>query len=500
MDMLANMAAGFAVALSWNTLLYCLIGVTLGTFIGVLPGIGSLAAVSMLLPVVFYLEPTTALVMLAGVFYGAEYGGSTASILLNLPGTASAAVTCLDGHPLARQGRAGVALFVTTIASFFGAAVGILVLTFAAPLLVHLARNFTSAEFFAVILLGLVSAATISSGSALRGLTMVLFGLLLGTVAIDINSGAQRFTFGIPALYDGFSIVVVAMGLFGVSEVMLSIRRPGGIAQQGRIGLRSMIPSRADMHTFPAPATRGALIGSFIGALPGAGQTIAAFLSYGVEKRVSRRPERFGKGAIEGIAAPESANNAASITAFLPTLTLGIPGSATMALILGALMVYGITPGPMLIERNPELFWGLIASFWIGNIMLTVLNIPLINLWVRLLRIPYAYLYPTILVLVCIGVFSVNLNVLDVVLVVGFGLLGYALRLAGFEPAPLLLGFILGPLLEENLRRTLLVSRGDFLAMLERPLSGTILAITALLLVWALAAPLWRALRARGAP
>lgn len=497
METLSNMAAGFAIAFSLQNLIYCFAGVTLGTLIGVLPGIGSLAAVSMLLPVTFYLEPTTALVMLAGVFYGAEYGGSISSILLNLPGTASAAVTCLDGHPMARNGRAGVALFVTTIASFVGAAVGILVLSFFSPVLASVANNFTSAEYFAIILLGLVGAATITNGAPMRGLIMVAFGLLLGTVGTDVNSGQQRFTHGVPTLFDGFNIVVVAMGLFGVSEIIQSIRVQRPKKSDQGITLSSMIPTRQDMREFTAPALRGSAIGSFIGALPGAGQTIAAFMSYALEKRVSKRPEKFGTGAIEGITAPEAANNAASITAFVPTLTLGIPGSATMALILGALLINGITPGPNLIPQNPELFWGLVASFWIGNIILCFLNIPLINIWVRIIQVPYGYLYPAIIVLVCIGVFSVNLNIVDVAFVMGFGVIGYLLKVYGFEPAPVLLGFVLGPMLEENLRRALLVNRGSFMAILERPISGTFLVLTAALLLWALVSPIIRLQRSR---
>lgn len=484
MDTLSALVGGFAVAFSVQNLQYCFIGVTLGTLIGVLPGIGSLAAVSMLLPITFYLEPTTALVMLAGVFYGAEYGGSIASILLRLPGTPSTAITCLDGHPMAKAGRAGVALFVTTVASFLGAAIGIVILMFFSPYLAAVARNFTSAEYFAIILLGLIGASTITNGSAFKALMMVVVGLLLGTVGTDLSSGAQRFTLGATTLYDGFGIVVVAMGLFGISEIIHSIRLSRSALTDQRIALRTMIPTRQDMREFPMPALRGAGIGAFIGALPGAGQTIAAFMSYAVEKKLSRRPEKFGTGAIEGITAPESSNNAASITAFIPTLTLGIPGSATMALILGALLIHGITPGPNLISNNPEMFWGLVASFWIGNIILVILNLPLINIWVWLIQLPYNYLYPGIIVLVCVGVFAVNLNVYDVVFVIFFGFAGYLLKVYGFEPAPVLLGFVLGPMLEENLRRALLVHRGDFWAIFERPISGTFMAMSALLLLW----------------
>lgn len=498
MDILSSLGAGFLIAFSLQNLAYCLVGVTLGTLIGVLPGIGSLAAVSMLLPVTFYLEPTTALVMLAGVFYGAEYGGSTASILLNLPGTPSSAVTCLDGYPMTRQGRAGVALCITTIASFIGAAIGIVILTFFSPYLAYVSRNFTSAEYFSVILLGLITAATITSGSAYKGLVMIVVGLLLGTVGTDISSGALRFTMGVSHLYDGFGIVVVAMGLFGVSEVVASINMRRGEARPQRVRLRDLIPTRQDLKEFFLPAIRGSGIGAFIGALPGAGQTIASFMSYAVEKRLSRTPERFGHGAIAGISAPEASNNAASITAFVPTLTLGIPGSATMALILGALLIHGITPGPNLIPRHPEIFWGLVASFWIGNILLVILNLPLVNLWVRMIQLPYNILYPIIIVLICVGVFAVNLNTVDVLFVILFGLAGYLMKIYGFEPAPLLLGFVLGPLLEENLRRTLLVNRGEILPILERPITAIFLALCVAVLLWTVVSALRS--RKRGVP
>ncbi len=477
---------GFVTALSAQNLLYCFLGVFLGTFIGVLPGVGSLAAVALLLPVTFYLEPTTALVMLAGVYYGAEYGGSTASILLNLPGTPSSAVTCIDGYQLTRQGRAGVALFVTTVASFLGGSVGILLLIFFAPAIVTFALAFGPAEYFAAMLFGLIGAATISQGSPLKGLAMVAFGVLVGSIGTDSHSGVQRFTLGYLQLFEGVSLVVLAMGLFGVSEIIASIRgqQAGRFAQ--KIRLREMLPGRADLRRSAFPAVRGTAVGSLLGALPGAGPSIAAFLSYALEKRVSREPERFGKGALEGVASPEAANNAAVQTAFIPTLSLGIPGSATMAIMLGALMIHGITPGPQLMTEHPQLFWGLVASFWIGNLLLLVLNIPLIGIWVRLLTIPYRLLYPGIIVLICMGVYSLRSNPFDIWMVLLFGLIGYGMRLLRFEPAPLLIGFVLGPMIEDNFRRAMILARGDFLRLFERPIAGTLLALVILLLLWML--------------
>lgn len=485
MELIDNMVLGFTTAFSPINLVYCFAGVFLGTFIGVLPGIGSLAAVAMLLPISFHLEPLSALVMLAGVYYGAEYGGSTASILLNLPGTPSSAVTCLDGYPMAKQGRAGVALFTTTVASFYGAIVGIVLLSAFAGILAKVAMAFGAAEYFAVMLLGLVAAAAIGRSSPIKGIAMVFVGILLGTVGTDLNTGAERFTFGLFELFDGISIIALAMGLFGFSEIIASVRSPRR-AVDGRVTLRSMLPTSADMKTSFMPMTRGSIIGSLLGAMPGTGQTIASFMSYAVEKRVSRNPEKFGTGAIEGIASPEAANNAAAQTAFVPTLTMGIPGSATMALMLGALMMHGIAPGPRLLGDHPEVFWGLIASFWIGNVLLVILNIPLIGLWVRLLQIPYHYLYPGIIVLICIGVYSVNNSVFDVLMAVMFGVVGYAMRLMDFEPAPLLIGFVLGPMVEENFRRAMILGRGELTSLFHSPIAASLLAVTFFLVAWAI--------------
>jgi len=487
MDLFANIAIGLETALSPSNLFYCFLGVLLGTLVGVLPGIGALAAIALLLPVTFHLEAGNALIMLAGVWYGSTYGGSTASILLNLPGTPSSAVACLDGYPMAQKGRAGAALFMTTIASFFGATVGIIIMMLFSPLISELALKFGAPEYFAMMALGLVAASTISTGSPMKGIAMVILGLLFGMVGTDVNSGMQRYSFGWPMLTEGIGLVAIAMGLFGVSEVIASIRRVrAGHVDRKAITFRSMIPTREELRGSLMPMVRGSAIGSFFGALPGTGGTIASFMSYAIEKKVAKDPSRFGKGAIEGVTGPESANNASDQTAFIPTMTLGIPGTVTMALMLGALMIHGIAPGPQLMIERPDLFWGLIMSFWIGNLMLLVLNIPLIGIWVRLLAVPYHWLYPAILVLVAIGVFSVNNSTFDVWLVAFFGLVGYTMRLLDFQPAPLLLGFVLGPLMEENLRRALLISRGDFSVFLTRPISATFIAITVILLLFAI--------------
>lgn len=484
MEILDHVALGFQTAISPTNLWFCFVGVFLGTLFGALPGIGSLAAVSMLLPVTFYLEPTTALVMLAGVYYGAEYGGSIASILLNLPGTPSNAVTCLDGYPMAQQGRAGVALFSTTIASFFGGTVGIIGLYTLAPLIVQWALKFGPAEYFAVLLFGLVAAATVTQDAPAKGLAMVVVGMSLGTVGADLDSGVTRFDFGYFELQEGISFIALAMGLFGVSEIIMSIATNIDKPFIQKVTFRSMLPRRDEVMRSPGPMVRGAGIGAFFGALPGTGPSIATFIGYAVEKRLSKHPERFGKGAIEGIMSPESANNAAVQAAFIPTMTLGIPGSATMAVMMGALLIHGISPGPQLMGNNPEIFWGLAASFWIGNVMLLVLNLPFIGLWVRLLQIPYGYLYPAVICFICIGTFSVRASGFDVFLVLLFGMAGYVLRELRFELAPLLIGFILGPMVEVNFKRAMLIYRGDIMTIATRPIAGTLLALTALLLVW----------------
>ena len=491
MDMLSGLALGVQSAFAPTTLLYCFIGVLLGTLIGVLPGIGALATISLLLPITYHLEPTAAIVMLAGVYYGAQYGGSTASILLNLPGTPSSAVACLDGYPMAKAGRAGVALFMTTIASFVGAMIGLVILVGFTPAISELGLKFGPYEYFAMMLLGLIAASTLASGSPAKGIAMVVLGLLLGMIGTDVNSGQSRFDFGIAELMDGLNLVALAMGVFGVSEVISSVNRVKRSGKAEKITMRSMLPERKEWWQSVMPMLRGSGVGSFFGALPGTGASIASFMSYAVEKKVSKTPERFGKGAIEGITAPEAANNAAVQTAFVPTLSLGIPGDAVMALMLGALIIHGIQPGPLMISEQPALFWSLIVSFIIGNIMLMVLNIPLIGVWVAILRIPYRVLYPAILVFISLGVYSVNNNTFDVLMVAVIGAVGYAMTVLRFDAAPMLLGFILGPLMEEHLRRALLLSRGDPVVFLQRPISATLLACCLALLLWTL----WGALR-----
>ncbi|AWB35393.1 tripartite tricarboxylate transporter permease [Orrella marina] len=486
MELLDSLIVGFYSAIRPEILMFCFFGVFLGTVVGVLPGIGPLAAISLLLPITYHIEPTAAIVMLAGVYYGAEYGGSTASILLNLPGTAANAVTCLDGHPMAKQGRAGVALFMTTIASLAGGITGVVAMILFSPAIVEIGLSFGPAEYFSLMVLGLIAASTLTSGSPAKGLAMVVLGLLLGTVGTDINSGIPRFDFNIPEMMDGISLVALAMGLFGISEIVSSITVSRGSKITEKITMRTMMPKKKDFKDSAMPIVRGAGLGGFFGALPGTGAAIASFVSYAVEKKVAKDPSIFGKGAIQGIAAPEAANNAAAQTAFIPTLTLGIPGSATMAMMLGALIIHGIQPGPMLMAEQPDLFWGLIISFLIGNFLLVILNIPLIGLWVSLLNIPYRLLYPAILVFIMMGVYSVHNNVFDIYLVALIGIVGYGLLILRFEPAPLLLGFILGPLMEENMRRALLLSRGDLATFIDRPISMWLLIISAAILGWSL--------------
>lgn len=486
MEIFNSLLIGLESAMQPTVLMYCFFGVFLGTFVGVLPGIGPLAAISLLLPITYHIDPTSAIVMLAGVYYGAEYGGSTASILLNLPGTAANAVTCLDGHPMAQQGRAGVALFMTTIASLGGGIFGVVALTLFSPAIVDIGLKFGPAEYFSLMVLGLIAASTLASGSPAKGMAMVVLGLLLGTVGTDINSGIPRFDFDIPEMQDGISLVALAMGLFGISEIVssITIKRDSKITQ--KITMRSMMPTKKDVKDSAMPIARGSVIGGFFGALPGTGAAIASFIAYAVEKKTAKDPSRFGKGAIEGIAAPEAANNAAAQCAFIPTMTLGIPGSATMAIMLGALIIHGIQPGPMLMSEQPALFWGLIVSFLIGNILLLVLNIPLIGMWVSILNIPYRLLYPAILIFIMMGVYSVHNSVFDVYLVAIVGVVGYILLLLRFEAAPLLLGFVLGPLMEENLRRALLLSRGDMATFIERPISLGLLIVAVLIIGWSM--------------
>ncbi|BCH28927.1 hypothetical protein MesoLjLc_08570 [Mesorhizobium sp. L-8-10] len=485
MDLFSNMALGMGVAFSTQGLFYCFVGVSLGTLVGVLPGLGPMASIAMLLPLTYHVSPAFALILLAGIYYGAAYGGRITSILLNLAGEASSAVTLIDGYPMARQGRAGVALFITAIASFVGGIVGLILLAAFSQPLAELAIRFSAQEYFSLMLLGLVAAALLASESPFRALTMVVFGLVLGLVGIDLNSGTARFTFGVPALYDGLSLVAIAVGLFGLPEVMATAgSKDRARPAPGRITLKSLAPTRADWKQSLMPIVRGSAIGSFFGALPGTGGVTASFMSYAVEKRVAKDPSRFGRGAIEGVASPEAANNSAVQTSFIPTLSLGIPGDPVMALMLGVMMVHNILPGPNFIAGQPELFWSLVMSFLIGNIMLVILNVPMIGLWVRILLIPYRVLFPVIIALVCIGVYSVANQVVDLYVLIAFGLLGYILKLLRFQVAPLLLGLVLGPMLEENIRRAMVIAGGDFSSFFTRPLSAAFLACIAAIVLW----------------
>lgn len=485
-DILSNLALGLSVALSLNSLWYCFVGVLLGTFVGVLPGLGALVAIAMLLPLTFSLDPTSALIMLAGIYYGSAYGGSTAAILLNLPGTPSSAIVCLDGYPMSQQGRAGVALFITTIASFVGSFIGLLMLAGFSPALTNLALSFSAPDFFSLMVLGLVAAALLSSGLPFRSLTMICFGLILGIVGTDVSTGLMRFTYGSYHLFEGLPVVAIALGIFGVPEVMQNAGRlhTRTVAAKG-ITFRSMIPSGNDWRRSIGAMLRGTGVGSFFGALPGTGGTIAAFMTYAAEKRINTEPERFGKGAIEGVAGPEAANNAAVQTAFIPTLALGIPGDVVMAMMMGAMIIHGITPGPTLMTQHPDMYWGLVVSFLIGNLLLLVLNIPLIGIWVRILSIPYSILYPFIVAFICIGVYSVNRSVVDIYVLMGFGVLGVVMAALRFEAAPLILGIILGPMLEENLRRALTLFRGDYTVFVTRPISAIFLSASSLVVLWA---------------
>ena len=492
MDVFDNLAAGFGIAFTLTNLGYSLLGVVVGNLIGVLPGIGPLAAISILLPITFGLEPSGALIMLAGIYYGAQYGGATTSILLNIPGVASHAVTCLDGYPMARQGRAGVAIFTSMMSSFIGACIGILIMMFFSPFMVRAALSFGPADYFAMMALGLIAASTLAQGSALKSIAMVILGLLIGMIGTDVQTGMQRYTGGIPELSDGVNIVAVATGLFGIADILANVNRPqGSIIARGAMTMRSMLPTLAEAKRCIAPIMRGTGIGAVLGILPGTGGTIASFMSYAFEKKVSATPERFGKGTIEGIAAPEASNNSAAQTAFIPTLTLGVPGDAVMALMLGALIIFGIQPGPRFPAEHPDIFWSLIASFWIGNLLLVIINIPMIGIWTRLLLVPYRILYPAILFFVCIGVYSINNSLFDVGLALVFGLLGYGMKLLNFEPAPLLLGYVLGPLMEEHLRRAMLLSRGDAMVFFDRPISASLIGLCVALLAWTV----WSALR-----
>ena len=482
MDLLSNLALGFATAASPENLLFCLIGVILGTLIGVLPGIGATATIAMLLPITFQLEPVSSLIMLAGIYYGAQYGGSTTAILINMPGESSSAVTAIDGYQMARRGKAGTALAVAALGSFFAGTVATLLVAIFAPPLTVIALKFGAAEYFSLMVLGLVSAIALAHGSILKALAMVVLGLLLGLVGTDIYSGTPRFNLGVTEYADGLNFVALAVGVFGIAEILRNLE---GDQDRSVLGARltGLFPSREDLKAMIAPMLRGTAIGSALGILPGGGAILAAFASYTVEKKLSKTPEEFGRGAIAGVAGPESANNAGAQTSFIPLLTLGIPANPVMALMVGAMIIQGIVPGPNVAAEQPALFWGIIASMWIGNLMLVVLNLPLIGLWEKLLKVPYHVLFPIIMVFCSIGVYSVNANVYDLYAVAFFGLLGYVLLKLRCEPAPLLLGFVLGPMLEENLRRAMILGRGDPTTFLTRPISLALLLMAVAVLV-----------------
>jgi putative tricarboxylic transport membrane protein len=485
MDLLNNLSIGFSVAFTAQNLLYAFIGCILGTLIGVLPGIGPVATIAMLLPATYALPPIAALIMLAGIYYGAQYGGSTTAILVNLPGESSSVVTCIDGYQMARQGRAGPALAAAGLGSFFAGCVGTLILAAFAPPLTELAFKFGPAEYFSLMILGLVGAVVLASGSLLKAISMILLGLLLGLVGTDVNSGVARFSFDIPELTDGIGFVVIAMGVFGYGEIITNLARHEDDREVFTAKVQGLFPTKADFKAMLPAVLRGTALGSLLGVLPGGGALLAAFAAYTIEKKIPLKPGEieFGKGNIRGVAGPESANNAGAQTSFIPLLTLGIPPNAVMALMVGAMTIHNIQPGPQVMTSNPQLFWGLIASMWIGNLMLIILNLPLIGMWIKLLTVPYRYMFPAIVLFCAIGVYSTNNNTFDIWLVAIFGFIGYLFAKLGCEPAPLLLGFILGPMMEENLRRALLLSRGDWSVFLTRGLSAGLLAAAALLLV-----------------
>lgn len=484
MDLLNNLGLGFQTALTLQNLAYAFFGTLLGTLIGVLPGLGPVATIAMLLPSIYTLDATPALIMLAGIYYGAQYGGSTTAILINVPGESSSVVTAIDGYQMARRGRAGAALAAAGLGSFFAGCVGTIIIAAFAPPLTELAFKFGSAEYFSLMVLGLVGAVVLASGSLIKAIAMIVLGLLLGQINTDVITGTARFSFDIPELTDGIGFVVIAMGVFGFGEIIANLGQPEEQREVFTKEVKGLWPTREDFQDAWPSVLRGTALGSVLGVLPGGGALLASFAAYTLEKKVTRNPRvPFGKGAIQGVAGPESANNAGAQTSFIPMLTLGIPPNAVMALMVGAMTIKGIQPGPQVMTSNPELFWGLIASMWIGNLMLIVLNLPLIGIWIKLLTVPYRFLFPAIVVFCCIGTYSLNNNSFDVYMTAGFALLGYVFYKLSCEPAPLLLGFILGPMMEENLRRALLLARGDWSTFLTRPLSAGLLIAAALMIV-----------------
>ena len=482
MDLLQNLALGFQTSLSLANLGYAFLGALLGTLIGVLPGLGPIATIAMLLPSMYALPPTSALIMLAGIFYGAQYGGSTTAILINVPGEASSVVTALDGYQMARRGRAGKALATAALASFFAGTVGTLAVAAFAPPLTRLAFEFGAPEYCALMFLGLIGAVVLASGALVKALAMVVLGLLLGQINTDAITAVPRFSFGIPELTDGINFVVIAMGLFSFGEIIANLGRLPGQREIFVSKVTGLMPGREDFRAAAPAAARGTLLGCLLGVLPGAGPMLASFASYSIEKKLSKTPQAFGQGAIEGVAAPEAANNAGAQTSFIPMLTLGIPTSAVMALMIGAMTIMGIQPGPQVMTGNPSLFWGLVTSMWIGNLMLVILNLPLIGIWVRLLTVPYRFLFPAIMAFCAIGVYSLSNNTFDVYCAALFAVIGFAFHKLGFEPAPLILGFVLGPMMEENLRRALLMARGDWSIFVTRPIAAAMIALAVALL------------------
>jgi putative tricarboxylic transport membrane protein len=474
---------GFGVAFQGTNLMWSFFGVLVGNLIGVLPGMGALSAISILLPLTYAMHPVPAILMLAGIFYGSQYGGAIGAILLNLPSHPPHAVTCLDGYPMTRAGKGGTALGITMICSFFAASVGILVMIFASPLLVAVAFKFGPAEIFSIMLLGLLAGSTMSRGSPLKGVAMTLFGLLCGVVGTDVNSGTFRFSFGVPELSDGLELVAIAMGLFGVADFLLNVNRMKAISVNTTLRIRDMRPSMAEMKEAFWPMVRGTMVGTVFGAMPGTGPTITTFIAYALERKISKTPEKFGTGMIAGVASPEASSHSKTQVDFIPTMSLGIPGDAVMALILGALMIQGIAPGPQLITEHRDIFWGLIASFWIGNVILIILNVPMIGVWVKMLQVPYRYLFPSAMFFIAVGVFSTQNSLFQIWEVLAFGIIGALLISLDFSVAPIMLGFVLGPMVEENFRRAMLLSRGDVMVFVQRPISGAFVAISALLLI-----------------
>jgi putative tricarboxylic transport membrane protein len=484
-DFFSNLSLGFGVALSLQNLGLAFLGCLVGTLVGVLPGVGPIATIAMLLPITFGLDPTGALIMLAGIYYGAQYGGSTTAILVNIPGEATSVVTALDGHQMARQGRAGVALGIAAIGSFFAGTVATLVIAALGKPLTGLALLFGPTEYFSLMIMGLVFAVVLAHGSILKAVAMILVGVLLSTVGTDLETGEERMTFGLPFLADGIDFAVLAMGIFGIAEILRNLDHTE-TRDVVRHAIGRLLPSKEDFKQSYKPVLRGTVIGAILGILPGNGAVLGPFAAYTLEKKLAKDPRRFGRGAIEGVAGPESANNAGAQTSFIPLLTLGIPPNAVMALMVGAMTIHGIIPGPQVMTKNPTLFWGMIASMWVGNLMLLIINLPMVGLWVRLLKVPYRLLFPAILMFCCIGIYSINSLPTDVMFIAFFGLVGYALIKLGFEPAPLLLGFVLGKLMEENFRRALIIARGELTTFIDHPVSAALLIVAAIVFLLAM--------------